>query len=279
MISIRRATRRGLASCAIGALLVAACGDEADNASTTNPTLVSTTTPSTSLPATTAPSTTPAASSTTGPSTTAVPTTSTPATSAPATVPPTTTLGGLEQPALWPAPGVVFTTPEAAAADFVTQVLAVPPNLGEFVQGDSRSGEIDVLSPGEGGGTPTPRAVLFLRQLGPQSSWFVIAAGSADTSITTPAPLAQVPSGIITVEGMGHGFEASIMVSAYLAGNPTVFTQQHTMAGSMEEAGPFSVQLDLSGAQPGDVVMLMVRGGVGLETDPGEFSAIPVVIG
>jgi hypothetical protein len=24
--------------------------------------------------------------------------------------------------------------------------------------------------------------------------------------------------------------------------------------------------------------MLMVRGGVGLETDPGEFSAIPVVI-
>jgi hypothetical protein len=68
-------------------------------------------------------------------------------------------------------------------------------------------------------------------------------------------------------------------VSAYIAGNPEVLTQQHTMAGTMEEAGPFSVQLDLSGAQPGDVVMLMVRGGVGLETDPGEFSAIPVVVG
>jgi hypothetical protein len=173
---------------------------------------------------------------------------------------------------------VVFTTPEAAAADFVTQVLAVPPNLGEFVQGDSRSGEIDVLSPPEGGGTPVPRAVLFLRQLGPRSSWFVIAAGSPDTSIDTPAPLAQVPAGIITVEGMGHGFEASIMVSAYLAGDPAVFTQQHTMAGSMEEAGPFSVQLDLSAVPPGTVVMLMVRGGVGLETDPGEFSAIPIVI-
>ena len=30
---------------------------------------------------------------------------------------------------------------------------------------------------------------------------------------------------------------------------------------------------------PSLMVMLMVRGGVGLETDPGEFSAIPVVVG
>ena len=38
------------------------------------------------------------------------------------------------------------------------------------------------------------------------------------------------------------------------------------------------MSLDLSGASPGEVVTLLVRGGVGLETDPGDFGAIPVVI-
>lgn len=41
---------------------------------------------------------------------------------------------------------------------------------------------------------------------------------------------------------------------------------------------PFTVTLDLSGATNGDVVMLLVRGGVGLETDPGDFSATSVVV-
>jgi hypothetical protein len=48
------------------------------------------------------------------------------------------------------------------------------------------------------------------------------------------------------------------------------------MAGSMESPG-FEVTLDLSGTQ--DMVMVLVRGGTGLETDPGEFAAIALVIG
>ena len=36
--------------------------------------------------------------------------------------------------------------------------------------------------------------------------------------------------------------------------------------------------LDLANAEPGTVVMILVQGGVGLETDPGDFSAIPLVI-
>jgi hypothetical protein len=268
MIQLSRAARRATAGAAVSFLLLAACSDDSDSTTSTSATSVSTTAPTTVAPSTTVP-----------PTTTAAPTTSAASTSvAPTTAAPTTTVVGLEQPAIWPAADVVFTTPEEAAADFVVQVLGVPPSLGEFVQGDSRSGEIEVMSPGEGGGTPSPRAVLFLRQLGPASSWFVIGAGSDGASITTPETLDEVPADLVTVEGVARGFEASMMVSAYIAGNPEVLTQQHTMAGTMEEAGPFSVQLDLSGAQPGDVVMLMVRGGVGLEADPGEFSAIPVVI-
>ena len=41
---------------------------------------------------------------------------------------------------------------------------------------------------------------------------------------------------------------------------------------------PFSTTLDLTGVAPGDTVTILVRGGTGLETDPGDFGAIPVVI-
>jgi hypothetical protein len=192
----------------------------------------------------------------------------------------TTVPEGLEQPAIWPAAGVVFATPEEAAADFVTEVLGVPAELGEFQQGDSRSGEIEVLSPGEGGAaTHVGRGILFLRQLGPDDGWFVIGAGSDEASITVPDTGAEVSAGPLDVEGISHGFEASATVSAILAGDASrVFDSLVIQAGSMEEAGPFAVSLDLSEAAPGDVVMLLVQGGVGLETDPGEFGAIPVVI-
>ena len=48
--------------------------------------------------------------------------------------------------------------------------------------------------------------------------------------------------------------------------------------GAMADPEPFTVTLDLSSATPGSTVVLLVRGGTGLETDPGEFSAIPVII-
>jgi hypothetical protein len=46
----------------------------------------------------------------------------------------------------------------------------------------------------------------------------------------------------------------------------------------MADVAPFSVTLDLSDAPSGATVVLLVRGGTGLETDPGEFAAIPLRI-
>ncbi len=192
----------------------------------------------------------------------------------------TTEVATLEQPAIWPAADVVFTTPEEAAIDFVEKVLGVPAVLSEYMAGDSRSGEIIVYSPGEGDAAiPTARGLLALRQLGPADGWFVIAALNDFASISTPESMAEVTAGPLTVEGLGRGFEANIVVTAFIAGDyATILDQQITMGGAMETAEPFSVTMDLSGAAPGDVVVLLVRGGVGLETDPGEFGAIPVVI-
>ena len=189
-----------------------------------------------------------------------------------------TTAVRLEQPAVWPAADVVFETPEEAASDFVSQVLGVPPTLGGFQQGDNRSGEIELLSPGEGGGARVVRSVLLLRQLGPDDGWFVLAAIGDPTSISAPEAGDDVPAGPTTVRGQGRGFEGSLVVSALRAGEPEPLDDAVTQGGAMADPLPFEVTLDLSDARPGDTVVLLVRGGTGLETDPGELSAIPVTI-
>jgi len=228
-----------------------------------------------SVPPTTADS--PSTTTTTTTTTTTKTTTETTNTTMPTT---TTTEVQLEQPAIWPAPDVVFATPEEAASDFVAQVLGVPPVLGEFQRGDTRSGEIEVLFPGEGdSATPTPRGLLLLRQIVPRDDWFVIAAVNDNASISSPEGLAVVAAGPLTVEGVGRGFEGTVVVSAFVAGDAgAVLDSQITQGGAFADAEPFAVTLDLSAAAPGEVVVLLVRGDVGLESDPGDFGAIPVVI-
>jgi hypothetical protein len=184
----------------------------------------------------------------------------------------------LGQQAIWPASDVVFATPEAAAEDFVVNALGVPADLGDFQAGDARSGEIEVLF-GEGGGTPVVRSLLDLRQLGPDDGWFVQSAINPNASITSPGYFALVPAGPLTVQGLGRGFEGLVVVEAFPPGNADLLDQEITSGGSTGTPEPFSVSLDLSGTSPGDVVTLLVRGGVGNENDPGDFGAIPVVIG
>ena len=192
----------------------------------------------------------------------------------------TTAPAELEQPAIWPAADVLFERPEEAAEDFVQVVLGVPPRLGEFQQGDARSGEIEVFSAGEG---PAPTSVvrgrLLLRQLGPDDGWFVIGATNDNATITTPDSAADVPAGPLTVSGRARGFEATVVVRAFVAGDAdSELDRQVTTGGALETPEPFTADLDLSQAPAGSTVALLVQGGTGLETDPGDFGAIPVVV-
>lgn len=251
--------------CVTVLLAVSACGGDDD----ASPATLQSTTTSASA------STSSSASTSTSHSTTTA-TTSTTATTAPS--PSTTAPVAGDLVAVWPAADVVLSTPEEAAAGFVRAVFGFEPVLGEFAQGDQRSGEIEVLPPLEASGG-APRSVLFLRQLGPSDGWFVIGAGSDVDSITTPATGDVVPAGPLVVEGLGTGFEATVVVRAFISGDATrEFDRQVVMAGNFGETAPYSTTLDLSGARAGDVVVLLVNGGVGLETDTGDFSAIPVVI-
>ena len=192
-------------------------------------------------------------------------------------------LQALDQPAIWPAADVVFATPEEAAADFVSAVLISEgdPVLGEFQQGDARSGEIAVLFAGETGDLDPPldAGVLLLRQIGPTDGWYVIAATSDGAVIETPSALEAVPAGTVTVTGEGRGFEGTLAVSAFPPGDDDArFDLQIGAGGALDDLQPYSVELDLSGAADGEVVVILVHGDTGLGSDPSTFAAIPIVI-
>lgn len=189
----------------------------------------------------------------------------------------------LEQPAIWPAADVVFTTPEEAATDFVSSLLIGEgdPLLGEFQAGDARSGEITVLFAGETGDLDPPqeKGVLLLRQIGPTDGWYVIAATSDGVVIDTPSASDEVPAGVLTVAGEGRGFEGTLVVTAFPPGDDAAeLDLQIGAGGAMADLEPFSVELDISGATPGEVVTVLVQGDTGLGNDPSTFAAIPIVI-
>ncbi len=189
----------------------------------------------------------------------------------------------LDQPAIWPSADVVFATPEEAAADFVSAVLISEgdPVLGDFQQGDARSGEIAVLFAGEMGDLDPPmeKGVLVLRQLGPTDGWYVTAATSDGASIDTPSALDEVPASTVTVSGEGRGFEGTLAVSAFAPGDDdATFDLQIGAGGAFADLEPYSVELDLSGAPSGEVVVILAHGDTGLGSDPSSFAAIPVVI-
>lgn len=251
--------RTRLAPALLAVALLAACGSDGSSSDTTAG--------SSTGPAVTSPETTPTPTPSSGPASSP----GSAATSAPVT---------LEQPAIFPAADVVYATPEEAATAFVTEVLDVPVNLGDYQSGDSRSGEMEVRFAGEGGAGPgVVRTLLLLRQLGPDNGWFVLAAENDAAAISSPGQGDAVPPGPFTLSGVARGFEGAVTVTASVAGHPDqVLDTEQAIAGSLETPEPFSVPLDLSKAEPGSTVMLMVRGGVGLETDPGETGAIAVII-
>ncbi len=180
--------------------------------------------------------------------------------------------------AIWSSKNSLADSPEGAARAAVQALIGVTPVLGDYMAGDSRSGEMIVFSPRET--TPVERSLLLLRQLGPDDRWSVIGAISAAMTIDRPEARGVVPAGSVTVSGRGRGFEGLVVVSGHRIGdNIEMIDQKITTAGSLERSEPFVVELDLSGTDPGDVIAIVVRGGVGLEDDPGEFSAIPVRIG
>jgi hypothetical protein len=168
--------------------------------------------------------------------------------------------------------------PEDAAQGFMDRYFpGASFTLGDFAEGDSQSGEIEVLGGGEGGGGDRLRTTLLLRQV--DGGWHVIAAVNENVAITSPEAQAEIPAGEpVTVEGVGRGFEATILVRVETI-DGSVLLGDIGSGGSGATPEPFSVTIDLGDDDlTGQTLAVIARGDTGLEDDPGEFSAIPVAV-
>jgi hypothetical protein len=160
---------------------------------------------------------------------------STSTSSAPPTTPPPD--GDLDA-ALWPdATGPVgYTDPEILVTDFVTDRVGMSdPDVGPLLQGDARSGEIEVR--------PAPDSPLvttvFVRQLGPNDLWWVIGAASQNIVVDEPSALDTVGSPL-TVSGSGVAFEGTIAVTLWADGVAEPLDETFVTAGGGPEPGPFT---------------------------------------
>lgn len=193
----------------VGVLLVAGCGKSDDKA--TDTTGSTTTTKATASTATTE---TTASTSTTAPDAESTDT------------------------AVWPfvSSSTRYTDPVEAATGFATTFLGfVDPIVGDFQQGDSRSGEVAVQPSASG-----PVTTVLVRQLGADDSWWVLGASTPNLQITTPDPLATVTSPL-RVSGTGTAFEGTINVEVRADDQSKPVVAGPTMGGSMGEMRPFTI--------------------------------------
>lgn len=142
--------------------------------------------------------------------------------------------------AVWPwfDGGIRYTEPVAAARGFATEFVGfTDPVIGEFMAGDSRSGEIEVR-PRETG----PVTTVFVRQLGPDGTWWVLGSATEDIEVDEPDALDEISSPL-EVRGSALAFEGTVNVDIRVDGEDDPVYEGFVTGGGIEMA-PFDDDLE-----------------------------------
>lgn len=175
-----------------------------------------------------------------GPSTTGSDTTETTASEPTSTE--TTALAVDRSTAVWPVEGssVAYDDPVEAARGFAEDYLGfTSPIVGELMQGDSRSGEIEVRANEDGAVT-----LVLVRQLSGEDTWSVLAAIAEDIELTEPASGTAIASPV-ALEGRAMAFEGTVQVE--VRDDATVDPiGKGFVTGGFAEMGPFDGSVDFA---------------------------------
>lgn len=138
------------------------------------------------------------------------------------------------------------------------------PVVGQFFQGDSRSGEVEIR-PVSGG----PVTTVLLRQLGANDDWWVIGSVSAEITLDMPEVLEIVDTPLVVsgqaVIAGGGGLEIQLVADGV---TDPIATDSMTVAPGA--ATPFRFELDwISGADWGEVALFTTDRSTG-ETTGGQ---------
>ena len=116
---------------------------------------------------------------------------------------------------------------------FATDYLhMVNPVVGQFQQGDSRSGEVPVQP-----STTGPVTTVLVRQMGSDNSWWVLGAGTAAINLTAPTWNALITSPV-TLQGTSMAFEGTVQTQVREDDNSKPLGQGYVTGGT-STMGPF----------------------------------------
>lgn len=144
-----------------------------------------------------------------------------------------------------------FDDPEPAGANYARDVLGFTELVtGEFLQGDSRSGEL-VVSDREGG----PETVILLRQM-EDDTWYVLGSVAPDITVEKPEARDEISSPFQTA-GMALAFEGTVDVLVRTQNDPTPIGEGFVTGNGTPPAGPFEGEIEFTPpatTQPGIIV-------------------------
>lgn len=129
-----------------------------------------------------------------------------------------------------------FDDPVEAARSFAVDYVGfTDPVVGEFMQGDSRSGEVEIKPEAIG-----PVSTVFVRQLGDDDTWWVLGAATANIEVDEPTALSAIDDPV-TLKGRANAFEGNVNVTIRVDGveEPIV---EGFVTGMMGDMGPFESQ-------------------------------------
>jgi hypothetical protein len=201
-------------------------------------------------------------------------TTSTPTTTA--TTPTTTTApDGALAVAVWPTgdASAGYADPAMLVRDFAVSVVGMDdPDVGPYLPGDTRSGEIEVrAAPGA-----VPATTVYVRQL-VGDAWWVLGAASPNIAVESPRPLDTVASPI-ALRGTALAFEGTVAVALWHDGADAPLTTTFVTGSGAPPAGPFAGELTFPDP-PVDAGALVLTSASGEDGAVVEFAVFRVFFG
>jgi hypothetical protein len=157
------------------------------------------------------------------------------------TVPVITLPTGIYQ-TVWPrmSSSVHFDDPIAAVNSFARFYMGLQdPVLGEFQQGDTRSGEVEVRAAAD-----RPITTAAVQQLD-DDNWYVVASSTENIDVTSPV-IEDTLSCPVRLQGTALAFEGTVQIriDAYLPDGKSVeVARGHVTGSGSPPAGPFDEQI------------------------------------
>ena len=179
-------------------------------------------------------------------------------TDAPTSTTTTTTFAPVVDPygVAFPSPGTSrrFESPESVAQAYATDVLGFTQlEVGEFRQGDSRSGEVPITD------RPDGRETLVLVRRMEDDSWFALGSTTDNITVDQPAAGDAVESPFETT-GSALAFEGTVAVQVLAQDDLEVLGESFVTGSGVPPAGPFEGEIEFEPPaedEPGIVVYLV----------------------